>query len=188
MSADKKERIYKATLDLIGNRGVHGASMLSIAMRARVAAGTIYNYFRSKEDLIDALYFYLLEQLDQAILKGFCETASPEENLKSFWIHWLFYYIAHPKEFLFLEQYSSSPFITKFILSRRDPRMAPAVEYLAKLKQSGYFKDLSDPILVGIFYGPIVAIAKSFIAEKKRPTMEEAERAFSACLQGIKKN
>ena len=66
--------------------------------------------------------------------------------------------------------------------------MVPAVEYLARLKQSGYFKDLPDPILVGIFYGPIVSIAKSFIAEKKRPTMEEAERAFDACLQGIRKN
>jgi len=188
MSADKKERIFKATLDLIAKKGFHGASMLSIAMKARVAAGTIYTYFRSKEDLIDALYLYQLEQLDQAILKGFREDAPPEENLKNFWIHWLFYYITHPKEFLFLEQYGSSPFITKFILSRKDPRMVPAVEYLAKLKQSGYFKDLPDPILVGIFYGPIVSIAKSFIAEKKRPTMEEAERAFDACLEGIKKN
>jgi TetR/AcrR family transcriptional repressor of multidrug resistance operon len=185
--ADKKERIFRATLDLIARKGFHGVSVLSIALKARVAAGTIYHYFAGKEDLIHAIYFHTIEQLDQTLLKGFRKYAEPEENLKNLWINWLYFYISHPKEFLFLEQYESSPFITKYILARKDPRMIPAVEYLAQIKEKGYFKDLPIPILVGIFYGPIVAIAKSFISEKKHPLVEEAEGAFAACLSAIKK-
>ncbi|MFQ3619860.1 MAG: TetR/AcrR family transcriptional regulator [Spirochaetales bacterium] len=186
-SNEKKNRIFKATLDLIAKKGFHGASMLSIALKARVAAGTIYTYFKSKEDLIDALYLHLLEQLDQALLKGFRDNALPEENLKNIWLQWLFYYVSHPKEFLFLEQYSASPFISKFILSRKDPRMEPAVEYLSKLKHQGYFKDLPDPILVGVFYGPIVFMAKTYIADRKKPSVEEATHAFNACLEAIRR-
>ena len=45
---DKADAILAAALNLFVERGFHGTSVLSVAERAGVAAGTIYHYFVAK--------------------------------------------------------------------------------------------------------------------------------------------
>ncbi len=55
----EKERqrgeMLTAALNLFSERGYHGVSMHEIAKRAEFAIGTVYKFFRSKEDLYKAL-------------------------------------------------------------------------------------------------------------------------------------
>src|SRR2546421_7916011 len=66
--ADQKEatraRIVAAALALFRTRGFDATTTKAIARRARVAEGTVFNYFETKEDI--ALYFFGLE-VDHAI-------------------------------------------------------------------------------------------------------------------------
>ena len=66
--AAKKEalrtRIVTAALDLFQTRGFDATTSRLIARRARVAEGTIFNYFETKEDI--ALHFFEME-VDHAI-------------------------------------------------------------------------------------------------------------------------
>ncbi len=58
--AANKERtqhaILKAALELFSKKGFHAATTKEIARKARIAEGTLFNYFRTKEDL--ALFFF----------------------------------------------------------------------------------------------------------------------------------
>jgi AcrR family transcriptional regulator len=58
--AENKERtrqaILRAALELFSRRGFHATTTRQIARRARIAEGTLFNYFRTKEDL--ALFFF----------------------------------------------------------------------------------------------------------------------------------
>jgi TetR/AcrR family transcriptional regulator, fatty acid metabolism regulator protein len=49
---EKKIRIINAATALFARKGFTGTSMLEIARKADVAEGTVYEYFRSKEDLL----------------------------------------------------------------------------------------------------------------------------------------
>ncbi|MDP6931179.1 MAG: helix-turn-helix domain-containing protein, partial [Planctomycetota bacterium] len=49
---DKEERILQAAVRLFGRKGYHASSIADIADEAGVAAGTIYLYFKRKEDLL----------------------------------------------------------------------------------------------------------------------------------------
>jgi AcrR family transcriptional regulator len=51
-----KERILKAALELFGNKGFYQTTTKEISQKAKIAEGTLFNYFKSKEDL--ALYFF----------------------------------------------------------------------------------------------------------------------------------
>jgi len=51
-----KEAILKAALDLLSKKGFHATTTKEIAGKARIAEGTLFNYFRTKEDL--ALFFF----------------------------------------------------------------------------------------------------------------------------------
>ena len=48
---DKKERVLTAATDLFAERGFHRTEMDEIARRAGISKGSLYNYFKSKDEL-----------------------------------------------------------------------------------------------------------------------------------------
>ncbi|TDE37919.1 TetR/AcrR family transcriptional regulator [Antarcticimicrobium sediminis] len=54
----RREALICATLELVAEHGVRGATVRGIAERADVTQGLIRHYFSSKEDLITAAYEY----------------------------------------------------------------------------------------------------------------------------------
>jgi AcrR family transcriptional regulator len=54
-----KARILGAALTLFGKKGFHKTTTKEISQKARIAEGTLFNYFKTKEDL--ALYFFETE-------------------------------------------------------------------------------------------------------------------------------
>jgi TetR/AcrR family fatty acid metabolism transcriptional regulator len=55
-SDDKRQRILQAATRVFARKGYFGARVSEIARRAGVADGTIYLYFKSKQDLLVALF------------------------------------------------------------------------------------------------------------------------------------
>jgi TetR/AcrR family transcriptional regulator, fatty acid metabolism regulator protein len=52
---DKGEAIFTAALKVIKQKGFHRARMSDIAREADISYGLVYHYFKSKEDLFDAI-------------------------------------------------------------------------------------------------------------------------------------
>jgi AcrR family transcriptional regulator len=59
----RKEALIDATLSLIAEQGVRGATVRAIAMRAEVTQGMIRHHFSSKNDLITAAYEHHMNQM-----------------------------------------------------------------------------------------------------------------------------
>jgi AcrR family transcriptional regulator len=53
---DKRKAIIVVSLALFSERGFHGTPTSWIAQDARVATGTFFHYFKTKEELIESLY------------------------------------------------------------------------------------------------------------------------------------
>ena len=78
-----REKILTASLELFAKKGFHATSISQIAKKAKISKGLMYNYFKSKDKL-----------LDEIIQKGFAEMGSlgynstenisPEEQLKNY--------------------------------------------------------------------------------------------------------
>ena len=77
--AQNKERtrqaILKAALEFFSEKGFHRTTTREIARRAGIAEGTMFNYFRTKEDL--ALYFFEKE------LSGLIEWYGEQSELQA---------------------------------------------------------------------------------------------------------
>ena len=74
-TADKRSRILQAAVKVFARKGYFGARVSEIAESARVADGTIYLYFRNKEDLLVSLFD---EVMAEHIEKGRQELAAVE--------------------------------------------------------------------------------------------------------------
>jgi TetR/AcrR family transcriptional regulator, multidrug resistance operon repressor len=69
---DKRILILRAAVSLLANYGFHGFSMKQLADRAGVAAGTLYLYFKDRDDLI--------RQLHQEIIQAFAQHALADHD------------------------------------------------------------------------------------------------------------
>ena len=67
-----KEQILQAALELFRKNGLDGTTTKQISRRAGIAEGTLFNYFKTKEDL--ALYFFQKETDD--LIEWFMSEAS----------------------------------------------------------------------------------------------------------------
>ncbi len=59
----RREALIHATLNLIAEVGIRGATVRGIAARANVTQGLIRHYFSTKEDLVQAAYEYHMNTL-----------------------------------------------------------------------------------------------------------------------------
>jgi TetR/AcrR family fatty acid metabolism transcriptional regulator len=66
-SDDKRRRILQAAVKVFAQKGYHAAKVAAIARGADVADGTIYLYFRNKEDILVSLFDEVMaDHLQQA--------------------------------------------------------------------------------------------------------------------------
>jgi len=59
---DKRQRILDAAVRVFAKKGYHGAKVAEIAKRAGIADGTVYLYFRNKEDILVSLFDEVMER------------------------------------------------------------------------------------------------------------------------------
>jgi TetR/AcrR family fatty acid metabolism transcriptional regulator len=64
---DKRKRLLSAAIRTFGRRGFHEARISEIAAAAKVAEGTVYLYFKNKEDLLGSVFD---ETMDDVLAKA----------------------------------------------------------------------------------------------------------------------
>jgi AcrR family transcriptional regulator len=77
-----RQRIYDAALTLFRRKGVAGATIREIAREADVGVGTFFNYFASKEDVLDALGRQRQERLVALLAEPSLATLTARERIE----------------------------------------------------------------------------------------------------------
>lgn len=95
---------------LIRQHGFHGTTMSLVAKKAGVAAGTIYHYFESKDELISELYKYNRKLTVEVIDNSLNENLSFKANFYNLWEALYQFYIDNTNILIFFEQYVNSPY------------------------------------------------------------------------------
>ena len=66
-TADTREKILTAALEIFSAKGFHGTTVDEIAERAELGKGTVYRHFHSKKGLFSELIRLKVAELDQAV-------------------------------------------------------------------------------------------------------------------------
>jgi AcrR family transcriptional regulator len=77
---DKRERLADAALDLAYRRGFEQTSIADIASHAGVAAGSVYYYFKTKDDVAEAIVEHLGARY-RAAMTAWDAAEDPRERL-----------------------------------------------------------------------------------------------------------
>lgn len=186
----KRDEILQAALDLIAERGFHGAPMAMIAERAGVGAGTIYRYFETKDVLIRELFEDLQERILADVLERFPAERTLRERFFHFWMALFRYMVAHPLHFRYMEQYHNSPYGTALhrerILGKPDnPDLFR--ELIEEAIEQKAMKDLPVPVLFSLACGPMIMLIRDHILGFVRMDDVLIEKTVEACWDALKR-
>lgn len=95
-SDGKRKAILEAALRLFAERGVAGTPTAAISKAAGVAEGTLFRYFKTKDELINELYLVLRKMFDEQ-LKALPADADVRGRLRFVWDKYLDIGLAHPE-------------------------------------------------------------------------------------------
>lgn len=107
---DKRNIILQTALKLFVENGFHGTPTAKIALDSGVANGTLFNYFKTKDQLIVSLYFSILKEMEGFILEKMASLTLTKETFETFFSASLFWSLENPLQYQYLQQFNHSPY------------------------------------------------------------------------------
>jgi len=183
---DKQQAIADATFALVAQVGLSGLTMAGIARQADIATGTLYVYYKSKEDLLNALY----EQVKGAL--GRLITADPEPGtpfrarFQRNWLAMLRFRLAHYPETVFMEQYYNSPWFSEASRQFAARFTTDCLGFFDEARAQQIVKDVPTMLLASTFFGSVRETANLLRSGDLADTEAALAQAFSIFWDGIK--
>src|SRR5271170_5256835 len=124
-SEDKRNAILAAATEVFAERGLAAATS-AISQAAGLAEGTLFTYFNTKDELINALYRAIKLELADAMMSDFPRKKKVGTRMRHVWDRYVNWGIANPRQRKVLAQLTVSEVLTK---ESRDAGSAPFVEF-----------------------------------------------------------
>ncbi len=159
---DKRKAILDAALTLFTERGFHGTPTSLIAQEAGVATGTLFHYFKTKEELIESLYLDIKKDAG-AVLRDASEDEggrmASREKLQDVCMAFAKWGLKNPQKIHFMQQFCYSPFISKAVQAEGVSNFLFLIDKIDVGIKEGVIRDYSPELILSVVSsGLMVAI------------------------------
>ncbi len=188
----KRAQITEAAVEVFAEKGFHAARVSDIARRAGVADGTIYNYFKNKEDLLLSIFEEKMDILLAGVAEALEGVDDPCEQIRVFARH----------HFMQVQQNRSSAEVlqielrlsNKFLKHYRPEKLWAYLDVVARAvregQRRGIFRAEIDPfIAMWGFFGGLDELGIQWVLarEERRFSLQHAaEQLAEITIQGMR--
>lgn len=170
---------------LLIENGVQATPMSAIAKAANAGMGTIYNYFPTKEDLINAIYIYIKLDEIKAISAPFTNE-SVKKHFDHFYRSMVTYMVENPQHFRFMDQFHSSPIITAATRSEGAEAFASYTNVLKRGQEQDIIKDISIEEIMQFINGGLMGFIRWLLATDRPLTPAMLDNQLRIAWDAIK--
>lgn len=107
---EKRILLMNTARELFAEHGFYGTATARIAKEAKVSNGILFHYFPTKKELIHSLYNDLKDRIFKYTNEQIYKEATLKESVYTLWLAAVEWYIEHPSDFLFMQQFENSPY------------------------------------------------------------------------------
>ncbi|MBD3225466.1 MAG: TetR family transcriptional regulator [Caldithrix sp.] len=189
---NKKERIIEAAVIIFAHKGFYNATVKDVALKAGVADGTIYNYFKNKDDLLISLF----EQKMEAILDRFQKSIDSVDNPAGKLVHLIHTHFeiieedCRLAEVFQVELRQSSKFLKNYHNQKFSDFLNMISSIIKTGKADGSFRtDLDVDVIKVMIFGSIDEVARQWIlgASEKYNLRSAANQIVTVICEGVLK-
>lgn len=187
---DKRELILRAAIDVFAAHGFFNAQVADVAKAAGVAAGTVYLYFRGKDDLLISIFE---KTMNEAIAEGRATVEAvrnPVERLRAIArVHLDRLGRDRRLAIVFqVELRQSTKFMERFSSTQLRDYLGIIRDAIADGQQKRVFRREINPTLAAkIFFGALDEMATNWIlSRRKYAPVSEADAIVDLLVNGLR--
>jgi len=189
----QRREMLSAALDLFSTKGYHNVSMREVAQKSEFAIGTLYKFFKNKEDLYKSLIFEQADRFHEALTKAIEDADDEIEKLRDYVRAKgeVFSANAAMIRLYFAETRGASFNIMAGLDSEIREQHSEFLQKLAMVFESGIkkkiFKKIADPYYLAV---SIESITNAFLflwleAPERHPYPEDPDLILNILLKGL---
>jgi len=188
-AGDKRALILKAATKLFARRGFFNAQVADVAREAGIAAGTVYLYFRSKDDLLISIFEHTMHEWLEAGRQALAGVSDPVERLRRLaGLHLerlgqdrdlaVVFQVELRQSTKFMERFSSTLF-QDYLHAIRDA--------VADAQTAGRFRrEVSPTFAAKMLYGALDEMATNWILSRRRYALAaQADKVVDLFVNGM---
>jgi len=188
LDQDKREKILKSVFVLTGKQGLASVTISGISKTAGIAAGTLYIYFKNKEEVVQLAYAAVEDKMTQAMYCDFDINVPIKQSLKKIYINMLHYRLKNYNETVFIDQYQQSGYIQLNFskqLAEYKKQNKPLYDLLEKGQNEGIIKALDAIVLISFFDGAVRSCATGVIQKLFPLSQQFIDDCFEMVWRGM---
>jgi TetR/AcrR family fatty acid metabolism transcriptional regulator len=188
--ADKRELILKAAIRTFATHGFFGSQVADVARAAGVAAGTVYLYFRGKDDLLVSIFERTMKDAIHEGRAVLAEIAGPLERLRRI-AHLHLARLGEDRALAVVFQVElrqSTKFMEQFSSTGLRDYLEIIRSVIADGQAGGVFDPAVNPRLAAkVFFGALDEMATNWILSRRRYAIEaDADAIVDLLVGGLK--
>ncbi len=186
----KRDAILRAAIDVFAERGFFNAQVADVARAAGVAAGTVYLYFKSKDDLLVSIFE---RSMREGLTKGRAAVADlrdPGERLRRLARAHLAR-LGHDRNLAIVFQVElrqSTKFMEQFSATLLRDYLGLIREAIADGQRQGLFRaDVKATAMAKMLFGALDEMATNWILSRRRYSLEaDADTVVDLFINGAR--
>jgi len=188
-AGDKREAILRAAIRVFAHNGYFNSKVADIAREAGVADGTVYLYFKSKEDILHSIFDRSVEEAIAEVKKTIEKISDPREKLRQIALLHLerlgadrdlavVFQVELRGSTKFMEEFSAAGFAEYLALIR---------EAFEEGQRANVFRaDLNAKVVAKILFGALDEMATNWIlSPRKYKLAPMADQVLDIFLNGV---
>jgi TetR/AcrR family fatty acid metabolism transcriptional regulator len=186
----KRDAILRAAIDVFADRGFFSAQVADIARAAGVAAGTVYLYFKSKDDLLVSIFDRSMREGLTLGRAAVADLDDPRERLRRLArAHLARLGGDRNLAIVFqVELRQSTKFMERFSSTLLRDYLGLIRDAIADGQRAGIFRtDIKATVAAKIFFGALDEMATNWILSRRRYALEaDADTVVELFVNGAR--
>lgn len=188
---DKRERIVEAAIEVFAEKGFAAARVSDIAKGANVADGTIYLYFRNKEDLLLTIFEEKMEEILRDLDAALEGLVDPVDRMRAYARAHFHKLRTHPAlaQVLQIELRQSTRFVRQYRPERLWQYLGVFEALIRDGQAAGRLRLELDPFLATwAFFGALDELSIQWVLARKRDRFnleQAADQVVEIFLHGL---
>ena len=188
---DKRRHILEAAVSVFARAGFHKSRVSDIAREADVADGTIYLYFKSKDDILISIFEETMSEMIDRVERAIADVDDPLERLHHFAVNHMENVETNREvaKVLLVELRLSNTFMKEYKPTRLQTYMDIIGRLIEEGQQRGVVRaDVNPTIIRRAFFGALDEIAMQWILTPgaRYGLKESAEQIADVCVRGLR--
>ena len=183
-SEEKRAALLDAAIQVIAERGLSATPTSAISAIAGVAEGSLFTYFKTKDELVNALYLELKAEMAEVLMTNFPRKAEVRKQFQYVWDNYVAWGVANQQKKRVMDQLTHSAQITP---ESREAGAAPFVEILRILQQNVDDKILRNyPVtFIAASMNSLAEMTMDFILQDPKGAARYRKSGFEVLWNGV---